>query len=54
MERTAPPPSARRPWQRALQLAGAALGALLLLGTFSLYTDPDFMLQMADHVWACF
>lgn len=34
-----------------------ALGVLLvavLIGVFFLYTQPDFMVQMANQVWACF
>ncbi|WP_157826816.1 hypothetical protein [Macromonas nakdongensis] len=26
----------------------------LLLATFSFYTHPDFMLDMANQLWACF
>ncbi len=37
------------------QRAAAKVGALLaLLGVFLLYTRPDFMLQMANQLWACF
>jgi len=43
--------AARRRWRRA---AAGALVALVLAGVFMLYTRPDFMLRMADHVWACF
>ncbi|MGE8317884.1 MAG: hypothetical protein ACN6O3_04005 [Comamonas sp.] len=38
-------------WRRA---AAAAAIALVLAGVFMLYTRPEFMLRMADHVWACF
>jgi len=34
----------------ALWLAVAAALAIV----FGLYLDPDFMLTMADQVWACF
>ena len=27
---------------------------LLLSAVFSLYTDADFMVQMANQVWGCF
>ncbi len=27
---------------------------LLLTAVFSMYTQPDFMVQMANQVWACF
>ncbi|MFN4360085.1 MAG: hypothetical protein ACK4F4_05090 [Hylemonella sp.] len=30
----------------------AALG--LLLAVFALYTRPDFLVTLADQVWACF
>lgn len=26
----------------------------VLLAVFFLYTQPDFMVQMANQVWACF
>jgi hypothetical protein len=34
-----------------------AIGSLVmaaLAGVFVLYTRPDFMVQMANQVWACF
>ena len=38
-------------WQRAaLWLAVCAA----LAGVFALYLAPDFMLTMANQVWACF
>lgn len=37
---------------RRLTLAALAVGALLAV--FALYTRPDFLLQLADQVWACF
>ena len=45
------PPTRLRRW-----LLGAVwlLAALVLAGVFMLYTQPDFMVRMADHVWACF
>ena len=27
---------------------------LILLAVFALYTQPDFMVMLADQVWACF
>jgi hypothetical protein len=33
--------------------AGAAIAAVLL-GVFVLYTRPDFLLTLANQVWACF
>jgi hypothetical protein len=38
-------------WLRALIWA-VVLGALLAV--FALYTRPEFMLTLADQVWACF
>ena len=40
-----------RIWQRAVLWA---LVAVVLAAVFMLYTQPDFMVRMADHVWACF
>jgi hypothetical protein len=37
-----------RPWLRS------ALAVAVLTGVFFLYTQPDFMMQMANQVWACF
>jgi hypothetical protein len=31
-----------------------ALALLSLLGVFPLYLQPDFMVQLAQQVWACF
>ncbi len=41
----------RRPW-----LVGAGLAAALavLLGVFSLYTRPEFLMNLADQLWSCF
>ena len=30
------------------------LAVLVLLAVFSLYTRPDFLLSLADQIWACF
>ncbi|MFM6991126.1 MAG: hypothetical protein ACKOWD_07475 [Rhodoferax sp.] len=27
---------------------------VVLLGVFYLYTQPDFLVQLANQVWACF
>lgn len=38
-------------------LKKTALGlaaCLLLTGVFALYAQPDFVVQMANQVWACF
>ena len=31
-----------------------ALAAAAVLGVFALYTRPDFLLTLADQIWACF
>ncbi|MFC7462119.1 hypothetical protein [Hydrogenophaga defluvii] len=36
------------------RLTLAALAAAALLAVFALYTRPDFLLKLADQVWACF
>ncbi len=28
--------------------------ALALVGAWSLYTQPDFLVDLADRVWSCF
>jgi hypothetical protein len=38
-------------WLRALIWAVVLAG---LLAVFALYTRPEFMLTLADQVWACF
>ena len=30
------------------------LAVAALLGVFTLYTRPEFLLTLADQVWACF
>ena len=40
-----------RLWQRALLWVGA-LAAMAVV--FGWYLEPDFMLTMANQVWACF
>ena len=47
-----PPPQRHRP--RVLQWLGWAVAVLLCLAVFGLYTVPDFMVMVADQVWACF
>jgi hypothetical protein len=37
-----------RPWIVGL------LALVALLAVFFLYTRPDFMVQMANQLWACF
>jgi hypothetical protein len=31
-----------------------SLVLLALMGTLALYAQPDFMVNLADQVWACF
>ena len=38
-------------WQR-IAIWSAVL--VLLLAVFALYLQPEFMLTLADQVWACF
>ena len=33
---------------------GYAAAVLALLAVFALYTQPDFMVTLADLLWACF
>ncbi|MFG5776851.1 hypothetical protein ACFIQF_07220 [Comamonas sp. J-3] len=40
-----------RPWLRVVLWA---LIVAVLAAVFMLYTQPEFMVRMADHVWACF
>ena len=30
------------------------LGAVVLMAVFLMYARPDFLLQMANQLWACF
>jgi hypothetical protein len=41
----------RKNWLR--WLAWPAM-LLILLAVFALYTQPDFMVMLANQVWACF
>ncbi len=50
--RKPPPPQTHKP--RALRWLGRALALLLCLAVFSLYTVPEFMVMLADQMWACF
>jgi hypothetical protein len=36
------------------RLLTGVLALAVLAGVFLLYTQPDFMVQMANQVWACF
>ncbi len=36
------------------RLVFTVLATVVLAGVFLMYTRPDFMVQMANQVWACF
>lgn len=38
----------------ALKWLAAAAALLALLAVFALYLRPEFMLTLADQLWACF
>jgi hypothetical protein len=38
----------------ARKLAWYALAVLLSLGVFAMYLRPEFLLTLADQIWACF
>jgi hypothetical protein len=38
----------------ARKLALYTLALVVTLGVFALYTRPDFLLTLADQIWACF
>ena len=38
----------------AAVLTIAALAIAVLAGVFLLYSRPDFLMQMANQIWACF
>jgi hypothetical protein len=40
-----------KPWQTRLVYAGAVL---VLLAVFALYTRPEFLVTLANEIWACF
>jgi hypothetical protein len=40
--------------QLALKISVWAAALVALLGVFALYTRPDFLLTLANQVWACF
>ena len=47
-----PPPGRSVP--RALHWLGWATAVVLCLAVFGMYTVPDFMVMLADQMWACF
>ena len=40
--------------QRLLQTSAWLGATAALLGVFGLYTQPDFLVVLANQVWACF
>jgi hypothetical protein len=40
--------------QRLLQTTAWLAATAALLGVFALYTQPDFLVVLANQVWACF
>lgn len=38
----------------ARKLAWYALAVLATLGVFAMYLRPEFLLTLADQIWACF
>lgn len=32
----------------------ASIGASLMWGVFSMYTSPEFIVDMANQLWSCF
>ncbi|WP_440108165.1 hypothetical protein [Acidovorax sp. BL-A-41-H1] len=42
------------PVPRALRWAAWVLATLVCLLVFGMYTAPDFMVMLADQMWACF
>ncbi len=39
---------------RARKLMATAAAVAVLLGVFSLYLRPDFLVTLAGQIWACF
>ncbi|MGE0497027.1 MAG: hypothetical protein AB7I35_04605 [Ramlibacter sp.] len=40
--------------QRARHLLAWGVALAVLLAVFALYTRPDFLVTLADQLWACF
>ena len=40
--------------QKAAKVLAIALAMTLLAVVFGLYARPDFMVQLANQMWACF
>ncbi|NIC42394.1 hypothetical protein [Aquabacterium sp. A08] len=41
-------------WAVWLRRTAWVLALAVLLGIFSVYTHPDFMVDLADKLWSCF
>jgi hypothetical protein len=39
---------------RRVKLAAYSAAVAALLAVFALYTRPDFLVTLADQIWACF
>ena len=42
------------PRQRLTHITAWLAATAALLGVFTLYTQPDFLVVLANQVWACF
>jgi hypothetical protein len=42
------------PRQRLMQTAALLVATAASLGVFALYGQPDFLVVLANQVWACF
>ncbi|WP_169731129.1 hypothetical protein [Rhodoferax saidenbachensis] len=42
------------PLRLSLRITGASVALVVLFAVFMLYTRPDFLVQMANQIWACF
>lgn len=40
--------------QRLTRISAWLAASAVLLGVFALYTQPDFLVVLANQVWACF
>jgi len=47
-------PQNTSPARTGLKVLAGVAALAVLLGVFMLYTQPDFMVTIADQLWACF
>lgn len=40
--------------QRLARISAWLAASAVLLGVFALYIQPDFLVVLADQIWACF